>query len=184
MLCLDLNGDWSRNRLLLILRPLFWLKYGYLLCSLGLTTCRMFRSSSEALPSWIGLTRFNRSSSCSYLLYPLIFGYIDLIRHPDSIGSLKADASVVPGSRPRLGLIFTRVCPCRQIVESTFAPSWSGIGQVARPASPEASACARIWAVDRGTGASQRPGSLLALRAACRYSPVGFDRQHMHYIYP
>jgi len=49
---------------------------------------------------------------------------------------------------------------------------------VARPASPEASACARIWAVDRGTGASQRPGSLPALRVACRYSPVVFDRQH------
>ena len=39
------------------------------------------------------------------------------------------------------------------------------------------SASARIWAVDRGTGASQRPGSLPALRVACRYSPVGFDRQ-------
>ena len=85
----------------------------------------------------------------------------------------KADARVVPGSQ--LGLMFTRVCACRQIVESTFAPSLSGIGQVARPASPEASACARIWAVDRGTGASQRPGSLPALRVACRYSPVGFD---------
>ena len=31
--------------------------------------------------------------------------------------------------------------------------------------------------VDRGTGTSQRPGSLPALRVACRYSPVGFDRQ-------
>ena len=50
---------------------------------------------------------------------------------------------------------------------------------MARPASPEASACARIWAVDRGTGASQRPGSLPDLRVACRYSPVGFDRQHI-----
>ena len=49
---------------------------------------------------------------------------------------------------------------------------------MARPASPEASACARIWAVDRGTGASQRPGSLPALRVAYRYSPVDFDRQH------
>ena len=89
----------------------------------------------------------------------------------------KADARVVLASRPRLGLMFTRVCACRQIVESTFAPSCSGIGQVARPASPEASACARIWAVDRGTGASQCPSSLPALRVACRYSPVGFDRQ-------
>ena len=50
---------------------------------------------------------------------------------------------------------------------------------MARPASPKALACARVWAVDRGTGASQRPGSLLALRVACRYSPVGFDRQHI-----
>ena len=50
---------------------------------------------------------------------------------------------------------------------------------MARPASPEASACARIWAVDRETGASQRLGSLPALRVACRYSPVGFDRQHI-----
>ena len=41
----------------------------------------------------------------------------------------KADARVVPGSRPRLGLTFTRVCACMQIVESTFAPSWSGIGK-------------------------------------------------------
>ena len=46
------------------------------------------------------------------------------------------------------------------------------------PASPEATAFARIWAVDRGTGASQRPGSLPALRVVCRYSPVGFGRQH------
>ena len=37
--------------------------------------------------------------------------------------------------------------------------------------------CARIWAVDRGTGASQRPGSLPAPRVACHYSPVGFDQQ-------
>ena len=37
--------------------------------------------------------------------------------------------------------------------------------------------CARIWAVDRGTGTSQRPGSLPALRVACRYSPMDFDRQ-------
>ena len=48
---------------------------------------------------------------------------------------------------------------------------------MALPASPEASACARIWAVDRGTGASQRPSILPALRVACRNSPVGFDRQ-------
>ena len=26
----------------------------------------------------------------------------------------------------------------------------------------------------------QRPGDLRALRVACRYSPVGFDRQHLH----
>ena len=50
---------------------------------------------------------------------------------------------------------------------------------MARPASPEASACARIWAVDRGTGANQRPGSLPAPRVACRYTPLGFDRQHI-----
>ena len=50
---------------------------------------------------------------------------------------------------------------------------------MARPASPEESACARIWAVDRGTSASQCPGSLPALRVACRYSLVGFDRQHI-----
>ena len=177
MLYLDLNGDWSGNRLLLILRPLFWLKYGYLLCSLGLTTCRMFRSSSEALPSWIGLARFNWSSFRSYMLYPLISGYTDPIWHRDSIGSLKADARVVPGSRPWLGLMFTRVYACRQIVKGTFAPSWSGIDQVARPASPEASACAGLRAVDRGSSACQRPGDLPALRVACRYSPVGFDRQ-------
>ena len=51
---------------------------------------------------------------------------------------------------------------------------------MARPASPEVTACARIWAVDRGTGASQRPGSLPALRVA-RYSPVGFDRQRLQH---
>ena len=50
---------------------------------------------------------------------------------------------------------------------------------MARPASPEASACARIWTIDRETGASQRPGSLPALHVACRYSPIGFDRQHI-----
>ena len=160
MLCLDLNGDWSGNRLLLIPRPPFWLKYGYLLCSLGLTMCRMFRSSSEALPSWIRLARFNRSSSCSYLLYPLISGYIDLIRHWDSIGSLKADARVVPGSRPRLGLIFTRVYACRQIVESTFAPSWSGYRSGGTPCISESiGVCQDLgrWQRDRCQPAPRQP---------------------------
>ena len=32
-------------------------------------------------------------------------------------------------------------------------------------------------AVVRGSSACQRPGDLPALRVACRYSPVGFDRQ-------
>ena len=55
---------------------------------------------------------------------------------------------------------------------------------MARPASPEATVCARIWAVDRGTGASQRPGSLPAPRVTCHYSPVGFDRQqYVYHIY-
>ena len=177
MFCFDLNRELIRELALLVLRPLFWSMHGYLLRSLGLTTYRMFRSSSEALPSWITLARFNWSSLHNYMLYSLISRYTDLIRHRDSNGSLKADARVVPGSRPRLGLMFTCVCAFRQIVKGTFAPSWSGIDQVARPASPEATACARIWAVDRRTGASQHPGSLPAPRVACHYSPVGFDRQ-------
>ena len=33
-------------------------------------------------------------------------------------------------------------------------------------------------AVVRGSSVCRRPGDLPALRVACRYSPVGFDRQH------
>ena len=32
----------------------------------------------------------------------------------------------------------------------------------------------------RGSSACQRPSNLPALRVARRYSPVGFDRQHLH----
>ena len=39
--------------------------------------------------------------------------------------------------------------------------------------------CAELRAVVRGSSACQRPGDLPALRVACRYSPVGFDRQHI-----
>ena len=45
--------------------------------------------------------------------------------------------------------------------------------------SPESSACARLRAVVRGSSACQHPGDLPALRVACRYSPVGFDRRHI-----
>ena len=111
---------------------------------------------------WIGSARFNWSKFLIIIYF--IHQNMDRCRSnltPGLDRFLKADARVVPGSRPRLGLIFTRVYACRQIVESTFAPSWSSIGQVACPASPEASACARIWAVDRGTGASAPAASRL-----------------------
>ena len=41
----------------------------------------------------------------------------------------------------------------------------------------ESSVCAGLRAVVRGSSACQRPSDLSALRVACRYSPVGFDRQ-------
>ena len=63
----------------------------------------------------------------------------------------KANARVVPGSRPRLGLTFTRVFVRRQTVWSTFAPSWSGICQVARPTfSGISGRVTELWAVDEG----------------------------------
>jgi hypothetical protein len=80
-------------------------------------------------------------------------------------------------SRLRLGLMFTRVCACRKLTETTSTPSWSGIGQVARLANPNARSCAGSWVVDRGNGPTSSPGSLLTPRVACHYSPVGFDRQ-------
>ena len=45
---LALMGICSRNRLLLVLRPPFWLGFSHLSCSLGPITCRMIRSSSES----------------------------------------------------------------------------------------------------------------------------------------
>ena len=132
----------------------------------------------KLLPSWIRLARFNWSS---FTIIRFIHRHLDGYRSNLTLGLdrlFKADARVVPGSRPRLGLMFPRVCVCRQIVASTFAPSWSGIGQVARPASWKAAACARIAGRWRGGSACQRPGDLPALRVAGRYSPVGFDRQH------
>ena len=48
MLYFSLNGDCSRNRLLLVLRPPFWLGFSHLSYSLGPITCRMIRSSSES----------------------------------------------------------------------------------------------------------------------------------------
>ena len=87
----------------------------------------------KLLPSWIRLVRFNWSS---FTLICFIYQYPDTSRSnltPGLDRLFKADARVIPGSRPRLGLTFPRVCVCRQIVASTFAPSWSVIGQVARP---------------------------------------------------
>ena len=131
----------------------------------------------KPLLSWIRLARFNWSS---FTIICFIHQYPDTYRSDLTPGldrHFKADARVVLGSRPRLGLIFARVCVCRQIDASTFAPSWSGIGQVARRASSKAAACARIAGCWWGSSACQRPGDLPALRDACRYSPVGFDRQ-------
>src|SRR6185295_1711029 len=39
--------------------------------------------------------------------------------------------------------------------------------------------CAGIAGRSRGSSACQRPGDLPALRVGCRYSPLGFDRQHI-----
>ena len=129
------------------------------------------------LPSWIRLARFNWSS---FTVICFVHYHLDTYRSNLTSGLdrlFKGDARVVPGSRPRLGLIFARVCVCRQIVASTFAPYWSGIGQVARPASSKAAACAGIASRWRESSACQRPSDLPALCVACRYSPVGFDRQ-------
>ena len=105
------------------------------------------------------------------MLYSLISGYTDLIWHRDSIGSFKADARVVPGSRPRLGLMFTCVCACRQTIESTFAPSWSGIGQVARPTfSGISGRVTELRAVDEGAVPASAPETcwLFVLPVAAR----------------
>ena len=45
---LALMGICSGNRLLLVLRPPFWLGFSHLSCSLGPITCRTIRSSSES----------------------------------------------------------------------------------------------------------------------------------------
>ena len=88
----------------------------------------------KLLPSWIRLARFNWSS---FTVICFIYQYPDTYRSnltPGLDRFFKADARVVPGSRPRLGLMFTRVFVRRKLFRSTSAPSWSGIGQVARPA--------------------------------------------------
>ena len=139
--------------------------------------CRMFRSSSEALPSWIRLARFNWSS---FTVICFIYQYPDTCRSnltPGLDRLFKAYARVIPRSRPRLKLMFPHVCVCRQIVASTFAPSWSGIGQVARLTFSGIFGVCWIAGRWRGSSACQRPGDLPALRVVCRYSPVGFDRQ-------
>ena len=83
----------------------------------------------------------------------------------------KADARVVPGSRSRLGLMFPHVCVCRQIVASTFAPSRSGIGQVARPTfSGISGRVTELRAVDEGAVPASTPmtSRLFVLPVAAR----------------
>jgi hypothetical protein len=78
-----------------------------------------------------------------------------------------ADCGGYLKSRSRLGLMFEHICVRSKLTETTSTPFWSGIGQVARLANPDARSCARSWAVDRGTGARQQsrepPGSSCCL---------------------
>jgi hypothetical protein len=50
---------------------------------------------------------------------------------------------------------------------------------VARLATPSQGVCQIAGPLTKGPGPTSRPGSLLAPRVACRYLPVGFDRQHI-----
>ena len=57
----------------------------------------------------------------------------DPIWHRDSIGSLKPMQESSRGADP-MARTYVYTCLCTQeTIWSTFAPSWSGIGQVARP---------------------------------------------------
>jgi hypothetical protein len=112
----------------------------------------------KLLSSWIRLVRFNWSS---FTLIFFIYQYLDRYRSNLTLGLdrlFKADARVVTGSRPRLGLMFPCVCVCRQIVASMFVPSWSGIGQVARPTlSGISGRVTELWAVDEGAVSASAP---------------------------
>src|SRR6185295_10330635 len=89
----------------------------------------------------------------------------------------KADARVVPGSRPRLGLMFTRVFVRRKLFSRTLLIGYrsGGTPDILRNLRARDGIAGRR----RGSSACQCPGDLLALRVACRCSPVGFDRQHI-----
>ena len=125
----------------------------------------------KPLPSWIRLARFNWSS---FSVICFIYQYPDASRSnltPGLDRLFKADARVVPGSRPWLGLTFPRVCVCRQIIANTFAPSWSGIGQVARPTlSGISERVTELRAVDEGAVPASAPATsrLFVLPVAAR----------------
>ena len=125
----------------------------------------------KLLPSWIRLVGFNWSS---FTVIYFIHQYPDANRSnltPGLNRLFKADARVVPGSRPRLGLTFTRVFVRRQIVWSTFAPSWSGIGHVACPTfSGISGRVTELRAVDEGAVPASAPATsrLFVLPIAAR----------------
>jgi hypothetical protein len=125
----------------------------------------------KLLPSWIRLVRFNWSS---FTLICFIYQYLDRCRSNLTLGLnrlFKDDARVIPGSRQRHGLMFPRVCVCRQIVASTFAPSWLGIGQVARPTiSGISGRVTELRAVDEGAVPASTPmtSRLFVLPVAAR----------------
>ena len=94
----------------------------------------------------------------------------------------KADARVVPGSRPRLGLMFTHVFVRKNYSEHvrTLLIGYRSGGTPGFPQNLRARD--GIAGRRRGSSACQRPSDLPALRVASRCSPVGFDRQQLHLL--
>jgi hypothetical protein len=72
----------------------------------------------------------------------------------------------------------TNLYKCLRLQESceSHLPDWVQ-DQVARLATPSHGVRQIAGPLTEGPGPTSRPGSLPAPRVACRYSPVGFDRQ-------
>ena len=126
----------------------------------------------KLLPSWIRLARFNCSS---FTIIRFICRHLDGYRSnltPGLDRLFKADARVVPGSRPQLGLTFTRVLYAGNCSEHVYT-LLIGYRSGGTPGFPQNLRVRDgIAGRRRGSSACQRPSNLPALRVARRCSPA------------